>query len=102
MTGEGTELVDEVVLECKQRRLPYNIVRVGRIIEDGECLADNLRERSDTQNSVAVAQADEGFARPLYASPIVVSGGRRYEVGESTRVSVASEAVLRAVSHPHR
>ena len=52
LTGDTTELDSEIILECQQRGLAYNIIRVGRIIDDVETLPKDVRRRSDLDNAV--------------------------------------------------
>lgn len=102
MAGDTTELESEVILECKQRKLPYNIIKVGRIIGDDERLPDNIRIRSIADSSIPVIEEDAAIAKPLYRNPIIFSNSKIIEYSECTRISVASEALLRSVGHPHR
>jgi len=52
MAGDTTELDSEVILECQQRKLAYNIVKVGRIIDDIAPIPKDSRIRSELDNAV--------------------------------------------------
>jgi hypothetical protein len=100
MGGDTTEFDSEVILQCKQRKLGYSIVKVGAIVEDDAPIPSSVRDRSITASSAKLAPAEEALALPLYQAPIVFTTSR-VENSEVTRKSVAVEALLRSATYPH-
>lgn len=86
--GETFELGSDFILQCKQRSLPYTLIKCGLIIQDNEP-AKSLTTKKRTPVEVD-------------SPPIVFTRSNNVEYDERTRLSIAAEALIRAASHPSR
>ncbi len=102
LLGDTTDFESEIILECKQRNLAYNIIKVGRVIGEDEPIFASVKYRGVNKQSLQPPTGQEKGARTIPESPIVFTFSPIIESTECTRVNVAAEALLRATTHPHR
>eukprot|EP01041_Mallomonas_annulata_P000212 gene212-381_t len=81
LMGDDTDFESDLILQCQQRSLPYLVVKVGDIVADDVNI-----------NNVSTSPPND-------PPPVTIKMTSQSSSG-STRVSHASEALLRAVSHP--
>jgi len=102
-TEENTAaLEDEVVLQCIQRGFSYSIIKVGRVIADDQAIPSGVKARSIESQSIVLTNEDKPAAQPLYQNPLVFTRSDTVEHSEVTKLTVAAQALMRAVVHPHR
>lgn len=99
---DNTALEDEVVLQCLQRGLSYNIIKVGRVIDDDQSIPPDVKSRSIESQSIVLTNEDKPNAQPLYQNPVVFTRSNTVESSEVTKLTIAAQALMRAVVHPHR
>ena len=99
---DSTALEDEVVLQCLQRGLSYNIIKVGRVIDDDQLIPPDVKSRSIESQSIVLTNEDKPNAQPLYQNPVVFTRSNTVESSEVTKLTIAAQALMRAVVHPHR
>lgn len=99
---DNTALEDEVVLQCLQRGLSYNIIKVGRVIDDDLSIPPDVKSRSIESQSIVLNNEDKPNAQPLYQNPVVFTRSSSVESSEVTKLTIAAQALMRAVVHPHR
>lgn len=102
MEEDNTAVEDEVVLQCLQRGLSYNIIKVGRIIDDDQSIPPDVKSRSIESQSIVLTNEDKPAAQPLYQNPVVFTRSDTVESSEVTKLTIAAQALMRAVVHPHR
>lgn len=99
---DDTAVEDEVVLQCLQRGLSYNIIKVGRVIDDDQLIPPDIKSRSIESQSIVLTNEDKPAAQPLYQNPVVFTRSNTVESSEVTKLTIAAQALMRAVVHPHR
>lgn len=97
LTGDTTDLESEVILQCTQRQLFYNIIKVGKLISDTDAVPVNIKNRA-----LAAKFSQSTAGRDIISSPLVITDSKIIEYNECTKHSIAAEALLRASTIAHR
>ena len=112
-SGAGTgALAEETLLMCAQRKLAYCQIKVGRLLDDSKPFPEGVRDRSvvrlslfpsslGRENKDLFVLTKGGSSPDPGRSPVLFTRSRTVESSEVTYVSVAAEALLRSLSHPH-
>ncbi len=111
LTGDSSDLEDELVLQCQKRGLGYVLVKAATVVSDEDfdsgsssSSSGNTRVRGPSAYQVVGAEetkADEalGLARPLPSRPFSIEY-RSVQPIETTSASIIAEALLRAAPFP--
>lgn len=101
LVGDTTDFDSEVILECSQRQLGYQIVQVGKVVEDITALdARNIKYRG--VDRFLPPLATNAGARSIQVPSVTFTNSKIIEANEVTSADIAAEALLRAVSSSHR
>jgi hypothetical protein len=102
LTGDTTDMDSEFILQCQQRGLRYLSVLTGGIISDDAPYPSSARRRSSYEQIDSSSSSDASKPQSQSSSSsVLVLMKKSVEASECTRVSVASEALYRAASHPN-
>ena len=117
LTGDSSDLEDELVLQCQRRGLGYVVVKAATVVNDNDFDSSSSSSSSSSGSSSSsirvrgpsaqqVISEDDiqvdvaaGLARRLPARPFTVEY-RSVQPTERTKVSTIAEALLRAASFP--
>lgn len=97
LLGDHTNIERECILLCKQRGLAYNIVKVGKIVDDSYVVSGTGRLRAMETELFPSDSAATSIKAPLNSLVITLEAG--IEHTEFTYRNIAAEALFRAASH---
>jgi hypothetical protein len=113
LMGDTTDIESEFILQCTQRQLTYQIVKVGRLVDDSTDTNNNNQNKNaikqlQVRNRAVFPMSSSSSSDPLASvsqqlqSPMVLTFSPIIEHNEITKVSHATEALLRAASSSQR
>lgn len=101
MAGDTTDFSSELILQCIQRQLGYSVLKMGRIIDKEDPYPKDAKLRSLKHSVAALSKAEEMKVQSAIPDSAVVFTSSRVDVTEVTRLHLAVDSLLRAVTYPN-